>query len=165
MNSSGFTLTLLDVLTCGMGGMLLLFVIIIAVNDDLTFDKQQAASQAGREDGDRVPLAVILTGSARDPLWPAGGESPWVVPVKLQEEELVRFSHGKNYAVLFAKNSSETGPEIWVGPLPPGASASVCVAFGNRKIHLQTADQLAALPRRADGKVRIWPLPQEGTTP
>lgn len=165
---SVLSLSFLDVMTSGMGSLLLLFFIMVATQASLDLSSS-SETNSGREsltgessiEGKRnaAPFAVVIRCNAGKSLWKADSKMLWM---PRGSEFNWRNSHGDNYAITHGLRTPPQGAELWVGPVAVEPPFTIDV-FQNGK---RTASRRATPGDiDSDGMFRVWPASGEEALP
>jgi len=155
-DSNMLTTSFLDVITCGLGSILLLFFLMVAIKGEMEFDD---GTQADSSQTERVaaPLIVMVTGQEGRPIWAPGVTQPWQAP---QAEFDHKWVVGQDYAILYA---AQPPPRQWtmkVGPFAPNSRVSVQVISDGRRALQVTNVEMKSIAWREGDYLPLWPLPE-----
>lgn len=153
-HSGILSLSFLDVMTCGMGGMLLLFFILCILKGEL--ELAEGAAQEITEAGRRTaPFVVVVAAEPGKLLWEGDGPGDWKLE-GFDQHELGR-GIGRNYAVLYIKRTPPQSSAVRIGPLRPGTRLTVQV-FERGKRAFAAGPFLAAELGAVGNHLQVWPV-------
>lgn len=155
------TTSFLDIITCGLGSVLLLFFLMVVIKGEMQFDSSSSdettQSVGSSQKAGTAPLVVLVTAADGKRLWAAEGAEPWQLPDAPFDHEK---QSGPNYAVLYARQTPPPGWTLSVGPFAPDARVNVqVIANGKRVYHINNADVKSLNWRRGDF-LPVWPVPE-----
>lgn len=151
------SLSFLDVMTCGMGGMLLLFFILCIIKGELELADRSVreATELGQL---AAPFVVVVAAEPGSLLWENEVVGEWSTE-GLDRREL-GLGVGRNYAVLYAYRSPPNTAQVRIGPLMPKARLTVQV-FERGKRAFAAGPLLPSELGAASSHLQIWPLAGE----
>jgi hypothetical protein len=148
------SLAFLDVMTCSLAGVFLLFFSILAIKKHLAFvggDEQQASS--GETSGS--PFIIVVSISAPGPLFEGSGT--WMIP-----ESTMHLSQtaGEDFAVCYGAGPLSTNGIIQLGPLSKAARFSVQILYEGETRAFRPDASITDFPRGNGGQgfVQLWPI-------
>jgi hypothetical protein len=155
-DSNMLTTSFLDVITCGLGSILLLFFLMAAIKGEMQFG---ASTRAELTQTDRapVPLIVMVTGQDSLPIWAQGVAQPWQAPEANFDHKWVV---GRDYAILYAAQLPPHGWTLKVGPFAANARISVQVISEGRRALQATNVEMRSIAWRDGDWLSLWPLPE-----
>jgi hypothetical protein len=170
-DSSVLSLSFMDVMTSGMGSLLLLFFIMVATQSSLDLSSSPSPSRASRDDitgesavpgeQDLSPFAVLIQTDAGTELWKPDAKVTWE---SLGDASNWKRSHGLNYVMVHGLRTPAHDAELRVGPVPDNAENGTVRVDVFRKGKRTT--KRALLPADiVNGMFRIWPVHGEEATP
>jgi hypothetical protein len=155
----GSALSFLDVLTNGLGSLLVLFFLMSALRSGIISETPtpvdettQQGFHRGDDRGKMDPFVVLVSGPAKSALFVKGNGDRFLVEGEAAVPPGRRFSVGTNYALLIAEAAPAEGCSIQLIGLRPDATGWVRVFHGEKLLLARTLQ-----PGR-DGKMPIWPL-------
>ncbi len=155
-DSNMLTTSFLDVITCGLGSILLLFFLMVAVKGEMQFDGGTRAVLTQTERAP-VPLIVMVTGQCSRPIWAQGVTQPWQAPEANFDHKWVV---GSDYAILYVAQPPPHGWTLKVGPFAANARISVQVISEGRRALQVTNVEMKSIAWRDGDCLPLWPLPE-----
>lgn len=156
----GMSLSFLDLVTCGFGGVTLLFLILLALQGRLT-DAPPNSDEATSEfnlspfllliEADGPPDGVTWTAPAS--LWRDEAHDPWTIPIGAPRAQT---GYGPHHAVYAAEGPPKAGQTIRVGPLRGGQKLRLAVVQRGATRVLEQQNP-ADWSSDAAGRIQIWP--------
>jgi hypothetical protein len=143
-----------------LGGVMMLFMIVVAVKGRVEFGPAQKASSPGAQN--QSPFAVVVVATGPRPLFKrlgAGDPGPFEIKGPAQAVRTARKPSGERYAMFL----SDRPPDgLAIGPFVPDAEAEVQVFHLGRRLR---AEKLGDLSQRLDpkGMLSVWPVPEAAT--
>jgi hypothetical protein len=154
-DSNMLTTSFLDVITCGLGSILLLFFLMVAIKGEMQFD-DGTQTEFVQDERTAAPLIILVTGQDSRPIWAAGVAEPWQASPGVFDHQLAA---GPNYAVLYARQPPPRDWTLKLGPLAADARVNVqVIADGRRVIPAETEERKTATWKEGDF-ISVWPLP------
>lgn len=149
------TLSFLDLLCCGLGGVMMLFMIVVAVKGRVEFGPTRRPSTPGVQQ--QSPFAVVIVAVGPAPLFVpelAASRSPFDARGDASTSRADRRSSwGERYALYLAERPPSA---LKIGPFAPGAEADVQVfSRGRRRLSGRLSDLKPGLDSK--GMLAIWP--------
>ena len=139
------TISFLDVLTCGLGGMIMLFLVLVALNPNFRSRREAAAAV-------KTSSFAIVVEFSKGGL--ANGKDAWEFADESDDQWLPNFiESGPGFAVLIADSVPPESITISLNGLLDPSDFSVRQSIGN---------DVLAMDRENIGteKVVVWPNPQ-----
>lgn len=156
------SLSFLDVMTNGMGSLLVLFFLMAALQGG-DFAAHQAQGfdrgkgQGGAEAEAKRPFVIVVSGQAGAALF--AREGGWAIEGDAAFAQEARTSTGANYALLYAEVPPGNECRIGLKGLRPDATGTLTI-FQDKALHSRRSIQ----PVKAD-PLAIWPVPTEKPNP
>jgi hypothetical protein len=160
---AGLSLSFLDLVTCGFGGVTLVFLILLAVQGRLADPASSAspgrATQAVSPfilwvEAEAPPPATGLPTSA--PFWDTPGTDPWSITGRRASS--ARTGFGPRQAVYIAPETPAEGAKVLLGPLADKARFRIVAVHRGRTIRLDSQTPADWSPD-LDGRITLWPGP------
>jgi hypothetical protein len=153
-NSDALTTSFLDIITCGLGSILLLFFLMVAIKGEMQFDDNSLSEQGqNRHDS---PLIILVTGeNNQKTIWANGVTEPWQAG---GAEFSTVLQYGQGYAVLYARKMPPRDWRLSVGPFDPNASVTVEVISDGQRLLRLSSDKIKEITRQQQGILPLWPL-------
>ena len=148
MHNSRASVSFLDLLTCSFGGMLLLFFVVVTINQALTL-QELAESRRKISTAARTPKFVIVVYTSRsEGLFPeVPSKSPWKVKPDPGGFEHEWFA-GRDFAVLTAERNPPNGVGIEFHP-----------RMDSPRFELQVFSRGQRLAAGTSEDKQVWPVP------
>jgi hypothetical protein len=157
---TALSLSALDLMTCGFGGVILVFLILLATQDRLA--EPQPTESPGRASERVAPFALIVETEGDGPLIEDPRVEPWVFDAAGLAG--AQTGLGQRQALLTAPSPPTEGATIRFGPVEPGRGFRVIAIHPDAKRVTLGPDQAARLPRDGSGRITLWPGPLGPTT-
>jgi hypothetical protein len=154
-SQSTLSLSALDLMTCGFGGVILVFLILLATQDRLA--EPQPTESPGRASERVAPFALIVETEGDGPLIVDPRIDPWVIDGSGLAG--AQTGLGQRKALLTATSPPTDGVIIRFGPIEPGRGFHVVAIRPGAKRVTLGPDQAASLPRDGSGRITLWPGP------
>jgi len=111
---SSSSISFLDLLTCGLGGILLLFFIVVAIRQQSDLNGQEM--ERGHADNEQSIVMIHLASRDGEPLFESTGGT-WLL--KKNDEDLARpafveMSLGSSFAVFYSVQPLPSGTKLWL---------------------------------------------------
>jgi len=149
-----FSLSFMDVVTCGLGGILLVFFILVATSRSrILFGERGASAQA--EDPEAGTVLIVVIGEGDKPLW-SEGVDPWLATGAA--ESLVQHANAHS-ASAYSLVPLAGDARIRLQPPLPGAVFQIQIFVdGIRTAHYTGTGEGQG---GADGRILVWPYSRE----
>jgi hypothetical protein len=152
-------------MTCGFGGVILVFLILLATQDRLA--EPQPTESPGRASERVAPFVLCVEAEGDGPLIEDPRVDPWVFDASGLAG--ARTGLGRRQALLTAPSPPIEGATIRFGPVQSGRGFHVVAVHPGAKRVTLGPDQAARLPRDGFGLITLWPgplsPPTTGATP
>ncbi|MDG1511969.1 MAG: hypothetical protein P8R31_09755 [Mariniblastus sp.] len=155
MNDQRVSLSFLDVMTCSLGAVLLLFFIVAVSKQDMQLRETADASDRGQ---DQISLVIIAYSEDDQPLF-AGDKLPWKIEC-LNCTLAVEGSSGYTHAVLYIRDQLPPDARVLLGPLTGEGEFIVQVIKGTQRVLSLSQKNLSN-----DDFVQVWPPVGKEQTP
>lgn len=142
-SNSSSSISFLDLLTCGLGGILLLFFIVVASRKLVEFNaRQKVGGQSFNEES--VVIIHVATRSG-EPLFEKPS-SAWALQSNNQtipHPKFVMTSIGTSFAVFYSMTPLPRGTTLWLTGLKEDADIESAVTdrFGTKEVNWQSVKQ------------------------
>lgn len=152
-SSGSATLSLLDVMTCGMAGVLLLFLTVIGLRAELNLSDSDARGDSGVSSAPFLLLILSDDGDLFD------GSRGFLAG----EDAGLSFEAGRDHAIFFGRETPDELAEVWLANVADEAFVRVqLVEEGVRigALAIELADLPSGLTRaepEGEKSLQIWP--------
>ena len=146
-NRSGLSVSFLDLMTCSLGAVLLLFFILAAVKEHFEYHRV-TRPETETSDLEESPFVIVAYSKANEMLFSDPERQRW--EVRPHDPNIHMFS-GTNYAILLAAKTPSIATRIELVSLNPQAEFRWQVMDGSRLLPLVN-DKAAD-----DGRMKLWP--------
>ncbi len=148
-----FSMSFLDVLTCGLGAVLLLFFILMTLRKEFVVSAARTA-RGGTVSGavDASPFLILATTPSETGIWDSEANA-WDILGEPQAE--LRTESGASYAVVYGEEAPSLETRIVLSALKPDTLLHVQVFTRGKWLYSAegTAEKLGA----TNGKLLLWP--------
>src|SRR5262245_53768553 len=153
-DNSVWSVSFLDLITCGLGSVLLLFDILLVLKGDLDFGNRQEGVRGGQ---DEAPFVELISAPPHTQLWIDSERSPW--EVRGEPPARQRINHGPNFAVLYADRPPPPGTRVLLGPFRPDVRFGLQVFYNGKRGLPREGLTATAIGLLEEGRACVWPPP------
>jgi hypothetical protein len=156
----GLTLSSLDLMTCGFGGVTLVFLILLAIQGKITDDAADAAPGEGVAASS--PFVLTIEVESPEPAWSLSGDGPWPADKpSARDPSAPRLGFGPRQAIYAAPSPPPPGTVIRFGPVARDARFRIRVVKGGQSVVREHQTAAGWAPSR-DGILTLWPSELDG---
>jgi hypothetical protein len=156
-DSDMLSTSFLDVITCGLGSILLLFFLMVAIKGNMQFDYNHQSIQA-KDNRSKAPLIVMITEKEGRNLWEKGVSYPWQETSGISNFAYKHIS-GPDYAILYVQERPPSNWNMKVGPFASDIRVNIQVIADGRQVIHESNAEINTSRLHTENNLQLWPLP------